>query len=127
MQNKEYLLHILAEVSNYILESNPRRMVINLHQEEDGMHLCVLDDHKRSDSELEVISKALNTTERPELAEYYGSMGGSDLLGSVRLSLVGWQIKHADVSKTEEGTKIDLWLGGDRFDSKNFNMPGPTS
>lgn len=127
MQNKEYLLHILAEVSNFILESNPRRMVINLHQEEDGMHLCVLDDHKRSDNELESMSRALNTANRPELADYYGSMGGSDLLGSVRLNLVGWQIKKADVSRTEEGTKIDLWLGGDRFDSSNFNMPKLTS
>lgn len=123
MQSKEYLLHILAEISNFILQSNPHRMVLSLHQEEDGMHLCVLDDTKRSENELEAISKALNTGNRPELAEYYGTMGGSDLLGTVRLNLVGWQIKHADVSKTDEGTKIDLWLGSDRFDSKRFTMP----
>lgn len=116
-------MHILAEVSNFILESNPHHMVLSLHQEEDGMHLCVLDDTKRSETELESISKALNTSARPELAEYYGSMGGSDLLGSVRLSLVGWQIKHADVSKTDEGTKIDLWFGSERFDSRKFSLP----
>jgi len=123
MQNKEFLMHLLAEVSNYILESHPHRMVISLHQETDGMHLCVLDDHKRPDEELDAMTKALNTTARPELAEYYGSMGGSDLLGTARLNLIGWQVKHADVARTEEGTKIDLWLGSDRFDSSHFSIP----
>jgi hypothetical protein len=27
------------------------------------------------------------------------------------------------VSRTGNGTKIDLWLGGDRFDSSYFNIP----
>jgi len=98
-------------------------MVISLHQQEDGMHLCVLDDHVRSDTELEEISNALNTPARPEMADYYGSMGGSDLLGAARLNLVGWQIKHADVSRIEEGTKIDLWLGSERFDASYFTIP----
>jgi hypothetical protein len=124
MQSKEYLLHLIGEVSNYILESQPHRMVISLHQQEDGMHLCVLDDHVRPDTELEDMSKALNTPARPEMAEYYGSMGGSDMLGAARLNLVGWQIKHADVSRLEEGgTKIDLWLGSERFDASYFTIP----
>jgi hypothetical protein len=123
MANKEFLLHLLAEISNYILESNPQRMVISLHQEEDGLHLCVVDSHIRTDEELQAISDALNSTERPELAEYYGSMGGSDLLGAARLNLIGWQIKCGDVSRTGSGTKIDLWLGGDRFDSACFTIP----
>ena len=123
MENKEYLIHLLAEVSNYILERHPHRMVISLHQEADGMHLCVLDDCKRPDSELEAMSRALNTTARPELADYYCSMGGSDLLGTARLSLIGWQVKHADVSRIDDGTKIDLWLGSERFDASYFNIP----
>jgi len=123
MKNKEYLLHLLAGVSNYILEENPRRMVVSLHQEEDGLHLCVVDDTVRSDEELAAMSAALNATARPELAEYYGSMGGSDLLGAARLNLIGWQVKHGDVSRTGNGTKIDLWLGSDRFDSSRFSIP----
>ena len=123
MQSKKYLLHLIGEISNYILESQPHRMVISLHQQEDGMHLAVLDDQVRSDTELEEMSKALNTPVRPEMAEYYGTMGGSDLLGAARLNLVGWQIKHADVSRTQEGTKIDLWLGSERFDASYFTIP----
>ena len=123
MQNKEYLLHLIGEISSYILEDKPRRMVIRLHQEEDGMHLSIVDNHVRSDTELEEITKALNPTARPELAEYYGAMGGSDMLGAARLNLVGWQIKHADVSRTKEGTKIDLWMGSKRFDASYFNIP----
>lgn len=123
MQNKEYLLTLIGEISNYILESQPHRMVISLHQQEDGMHLAVMDDHVRSDTDLEDISKALNTAARPEMADYYGSMGGSDMLGAARLRLVGWKIKHADVSRTQEGTKIDLWLGSERFDASYFTIP----
>lgn len=123
MQNKDYLLHLIAELSNYCLDSKPQRMVISLHQEEDGMHLSVLDDHRRSEKELEEMSRSLNTSARPELAEYYGAMSGSDLLGRARLDLIGWQVKHADVTRTNEGTKIDLWLGSDRFDPTRFNMP----
>jgi hypothetical protein len=123
MKTKEYVLHLLAEISNYVLEGKPSRMVISLHQEEDGLHLCVLDSTVRKDEELKTMSAALNTTVRPELADYYGSMAGSDLVGSARLNLIGWQVKHADVTRTDSGTKIDLWLGSDRFDSSRFNMP----
>jgi hypothetical protein len=122
-KNKEYIIHLLAEISNYILEGQPQRMVISLHHEEDGMHLSVLDDRARGADELEDMRRALNPGARPELADYYGSMGGSDLLGRSNLSLIGWQIKRADVGSTAEGTKIDLWLGSDRFDSMRFNMP----
>ena len=127
MQNKEYLLHLIGEISNFILESQPHRMVISLHQQEDGMHLAVMDNQVRPDTELEDISKALNTTARPEMEDYYGSMGGSDMLGAARLSLVGWKIKHADVSRTQEGTKIDLWLGSERFDASYFTIPKEVS
>jgi hypothetical protein len=123
MKTKEYVLHLLAEISNYVLEGKPSRMVISLHQEEDGLHLCVLDSTVRKDEELKTMSTALNTTVRPELADYYGSMAGSDLVGSARLNLIGWQVKHADVTRTDGGTKIDLWLGSERFDSSRFNMP----
>jgi hypothetical protein len=98
-------------------------MVISLHQEDDGLHLCVLDSVKRAEEELEAMRKALNSTVRPELADYYGSMAGSDLVGAARLNLIGWQIKHADVSSSDSGTKVDLWLGSDRFDSSRFTLP----
>ena len=87
MKTKEYIMHLLAEVSNYVLESHPSRMVISLHQEADGLHLCVIDNHERPDEELKTMSKALNTTVRPEMSEYYGSMAGSDLVGAARLNL----------------------------------------
>ena len=123
MENKEYLVHLISQISNFILEDGPQRMVISLHQEEDGLHLCVVDSTVRTDEELAEISDALNSAERPELGDYYGAMGGSDLLGSARLNLIGWQIKCGDVSRTGNGTKIDLWLGGDRFDSSYFTIP----
>lgn len=123
MKTKDYIMHLLTEVSNFILESKPSRMVISLHQEEDGLHLSVLDDTKRTEEEMADIHDSLNKPFRPELAEYYGSMAGTDLIGSARLNLIGWQVKHADVEQTDTGTKIDLWLGSDRFDSKNYAKP----
>ncbi len=123
MKTKEYIMHLLAEMSNYILDAKPMRMVISLHQEPDGLHLSVMDSTVRKDSELEAITRALNTTTRPEMAEYYGHMAGNDLVGSARLNLIGWQVKKADVERIEGGTKIDLWLGSERFDSAKFSLP----
>lgn len=123
MKRKEFLLQLIGEVSNFILEGNPRRMVISLHQESDGLHLCVIDDNPHSDEEVESISKALAKRKRPELSGYYGSMTGHDLFGAARLDLVGLQVKHGEVSRTDSGIKIDLWLGSDRFDSTNFTIP----
>lgn len=123
MNRKDFILHLVGEVAHYVLESDPMRMVISLHQEEDGLHLAVLDDRPRDDAEIESMRAALNKTRRPELAGYYGSMAGFDPLGSARLDLVGWQVKHGTVTRTDEGTKIDLWLGGDRFDPASFSMP----
>jgi hypothetical protein len=123
MKRKDIILHLLSEISSYILEEDPQQMVISLHQEEDGLHLCVIDNNKHSDEEIEKMEKALNSQKRPELAGYYGAMTGHDLLGSSRLDLLGWQVKHADVNRTDSGIKIDLWMGGDRFQSDQFTIP----
>lgn len=112
MRRKDLIVQLIGEISSYILAEDPMRMVISLHQETDGLHLCVIDDNKHTDAEIDKMEKALNSRKRPELAEYYGAMTGHDLLGSSRLNLLGWQIKHSDVTRTESGIKIDLWLGG---------------
>lgn len=124
MKRTEFIIHLIGEMAHYMLDSDPMRLVISLHQEEDGMHLAVLDDTKRTEEELTRIRDALNNARRPELAGYYGNMVGSDALGAARLNLIGWQVKHADVSATSSGTKIDLWLGGDRFNPDHFTIPG---
>ncbi len=123
MKRKELILHLIGELSNYLLENNPKRLVISLHQEEDGLHISVLDDNPHSDEEIENVDHALNSPKRPELAGYYGAMTGHDMLGASRLNLLGWQVKHCDVSRTRNGIKVDIWLGGDRFESEQFTIP----
>ncbi|WP_028974785.1 hypothetical protein [Spirochaeta cellobiosiphila] len=123
MKRQDLILHLIGEISKYILDEDPMRMVISLHQESDGLHLCVIDDNEHTDEEIERMNRALNSRKRPELAGYYGAMTGHDLLGSSRLNLLGWQLKHSDVTRTNNGIKIDLWLGGDRFDSDKFSIP----
>jgi hypothetical protein len=116
MNRKEYILHLIGEVAHYILDGEPARMVISLHQEEDGLHLVALDDTPRTDEEIRTIDLALHAGSRPELAGYYGGMAGLDLLGSGRLNLIGWQVKQADVSRVGTTTRINLWLGAERFE-----------
>ena len=123
MKRKDLILKLIGEMTSYVLDKDPMRMVISLHQEEDGLHLAIIDDSPRTDEEMADLERTLNSRKRPELAAYYGAMTGHDLLGSSRLDLMGWQIKHSDVTRMGEGTKIDLWLGGDRFDSRNFTIP----
>ena len=122
MKRREFVIHLISEIAHYVLDADPMRMVVSLHQEEDGIHLAVFDDTMRSDEELESIRAALRNPGRPELAGYYGSMAGSDMLGSARLNFIGWQIKGATVGRTDEGTQIDLWLGGKRFDPERFSI-----
>lgn len=122
MKRTEFLLHLISEVAHYILDAEPMRMVISLHQEEDGLHLAVFDDNPRTDTELESIRASLKNPDRPELAGYYGSLAGFDMLGAARLDLIGWQVKAATISRTDNGTRIDLWLGGDRFDPDRFSI-----
>ena len=127
MNKRDYILHLIGEMSHFILDGDPNRMVISLHQEEDGMHLAILDDKKRTEAELEDIRHAINCSRRPELAGYYGTMAGQEMLGTARLNLIGWQIKHGDVNRSDSGTKIDLWLGGDRFNPTDFSIPDEES
>ncbi len=123
MKRKEFLNNLIAEVTNFLLEGNPLRMVVSLHQEDDGAHLSFFDDHKRSEAELMSIRKALNPQKtRPELAGYYGMMAGHDTSWDARLKLIGWQIKRATVSNTDSGVQIDLWLGSDKFNPANFSI-----
>ena len=127
MNRTEFVLQLIGEISHYILDADPMRMVVSLHQEEDGLHLAVLDSVERSDKELTEIRQALNRKSRPELAGYYGNLAGYDSLGEARLNLIGWQVKGADVAALDSGTKIDIWLGGDRFDPTSFTIPGGDS
>lgn len=122
MKRNEFLLHLIGQIAHYVLDAEPIRMVVSVHQEEDGVHLAVIDSTNRSEDELEQIRGALNNPDRPELASYYGSLAGFDMLGEARLDLVGWQIKAATVSATNSGTRIDLWLGGDRFAPEQFTI-----
>lgn len=123
MKRRDLITHVISEISSYVLEGDPMRMVISLHQEEDGLHLSVMDDAEHTDDEIEQMEKDLNSQKRPELSGYYGAMTGRDLLGASRLNLLGWQVKHTDISRMDKGIKIDFWLGGDRFDSRKFNIP----
>lgn len=123
MKKKDFLLHLIGEVSSYILEKSPKRMVISLHQEEDGLHLCVIDNNKHSDDEIERMRRMMNSQKRPELSGYYGAMTGHDMLGHARLDLLGWQVKHSDITRVTGGIRMDMWLGGKRFESDSFNIP----
>ena len=123
MKRKELLGRLIGELTHFMLEGNPLRMVVSLHQEEDGAHISIFDDHPRSEEELGRIRSSLNPkAHRPELAEYYGSMAGHDMAWDARLKLIGWQIKHASVENLSEGLKIDLWLGSDAFNPANFSL-----
>jgi hypothetical protein len=123
MKRKEFLGRLIGELTNFILEGNPLRMVVSLHQEEDGAHVSIFDDHKRSDKEIEMIRSALNPkARRPELAEYYGLMAGHDMTWEARLKLIGWQVKHASVQNSDSGIQIDLWLGSDAFNPADFTL-----
>jgi len=126
MKRREFIVHLISEVSSFILQDQPRKMVVSLHQEADGIHLAVIDDRPRTDAEIKAIERSLNTSRRPELAGYYGEMAGHDLLGSARLNLVGWQIKHADVMKTPDGgIMLNLWIGGEGFEYTKFSLNSP--
>jgi hypothetical protein len=115
MKGKQYILHLVGEMAHFILDGEPSRMVISLHREEDGLHLVALDDAPRSDEELQRMQEALGGGLRPELAGYYGEMAGLDPAGKGRLSLIGWQVKKAEVSRLGDTTRINLWLGGEGF------------
>ena len=123
MKRRELITHLISEITGYVLKGDPMRMVISLHQEEDGLHLSVMDDAPHTDEEIEEMERALNSQKRPELAGYYGTMTDTAVLGTARLNLLGWQVKHTDITRIDKGIKIDFWLGGDRFDSRQFSIP----
>ena len=72
MKRREFLVHLISELSSFLLQGQPRKMVISLHQEADGIHLAVIDDRARSEVEIKAIERALNASRRPELAAITG-------------------------------------------------------
>lgn len=114
---KDLILHLIGGIGNYLLSEHPERMVIAIHPSADGLHLCVQDDNHHTDEEIERMRRDLNSEKRPEFAAYYGAMTGHDLLGSTRLNLLGWQVKHSDVRRTRRGIRIDIWVGGESFEN----------
>lgn len=120
----ELILHLIGEVGHYILENNPHNMVVSVHLENDGFHLVIMDDVIRSDEEIREMNGSLHRQDRPELAGYYGSMAGLEMLGQPRLNLVGWQIHHGEVQRREAGTRIDLVLGNENYDPDSSPFPG---
>ncbi|MFA5570478.1 MAG: hypothetical protein ACOX0W_01870 [Sphaerochaetaceae bacterium] len=124
MKRKELLGRLIGEMTNFLLDGDPLRLVVSLHQEEDGAHISFFDDRIRTEAELKKIYDALNPKHsRPELAAYYGTMAGHRMGWSGRLNLIGWQIKGASVNNSSSGIHIDLWLGGDSFKAEQFTIP----
>jgi hypothetical protein len=123
MQQEEMIVKIISEVSHFILQEDPNRMVISLHKEKDGIHLAILDDKKRSKKEIEKIKRSISIGQRPELSGYYGNLTGNNLLGVARLDIIGWQVKFIDVNETNDGLKIDIWIGSADFDKAKFTIP----
>ncbi len=125
MKNRNDLaLHLMSEVAHFILESDPRRMIVSVHLEGDGFHLMMMDDLERDEKEIEEINGMLHAAQRPELSGYYGSMTGLESLGQARLNMVGWQIKYGQIIQREGGSRIDLLVGGRDFDPTPFELPG---
>lgn len=116
MKRQEFILHLITEMSSFILDGDPSRMDISLYQEKDGIHLSIMDNIPRTDEEISEIHTTLNKAKRPELAGYYGSMMGHDLLGKSRLHLLGWQIKTGYISRHNGGIKIDIFVGNENYE-----------
>ncbi|MCX7775317.1 MAG: hypothetical protein N2067_04380 [Spirochaetaceae bacterium] len=123
MQRQELYIVLISELAHFVLEGNPRKMVISLHQEADGIHIAIMDDRPRTDKEMEEIEHRLHMQQRPELAAYYGTMMGHDLLGSARLEMIGWQVKGVKVERIPDGgVMINLWMGSEGFNPREFSL-----
>ncbi len=123
MKRHELYVQLISELANYILRGNPKKMVISLHMEPDGFHIAAIDDRPRTDEEIAEIEHSLMLHQRPELASYYGTMVGHDLLGSARLELIGFQVKGVKVERIPEGgVMINLWVGSEDFDPGLFTI-----
>ncbi len=123
MKRHELYVQLISELANYLLHGNPRKMVISMHLEPDGFHIAAVDDRPRSEKELSEIEHSLMLHQRPELASYYGTMIGHDLLGSARLELIGFQIKGVKIERIPEGgVMINLWIGNEGFDPTMFSI-----
>ena len=127
MKRHELYAQLISELANYMLYGDSKKMVISLHMEPDGFHLSAIDDRPRTDKEISDIEHRLMLHRRPELASYYGTMLGHDLLGTARLELIGFQIKGVKVERVPEGgVMINLWVGSDDFDPAAFTISQDT-
>jgi hypothetical protein len=123
MKRHDLYVQLISELANYLLRNNPKKMVISLHLENDGFHIVAIDDRYHSDEEIAEIEQGLKMHQRPELASYYGTMLGRDLLGDARLELIGYHVKGAKVEKIPEGgIMINLWVGSDDFNPAMFTI-----
>jgi hypothetical protein len=123
MKRHELYVQLISELANFMLTGNPKKMVISMHLEADGFHIAAIDDRPRTDKEIAEIEHSLMMQQRPELASYYGTMIGHDLLGSARLELIGFQIKSVKIEKAPEGgLMINLWIGSEDFDPALFTI-----
>jgi len=123
MKRHDLYVQLISELANYLLRDDPKKLVISLHLEADGFHIAAIDDRPHSDEEIAEIEQGLKMHQRPELASYYGTMLGRDLLGNARLELIGYQIKGARVDKIAEGgIMINFWVGSDNFNPAIFTI-----
>ncbi len=123
MKRHELYVQLISELANFLLHGNPKKMVISMHLEPDGFHIAAIDDRPRTDKEISDMEHSLMLHQRPELASYYGTMIGHDLLGNSRLELIGFQIKGVKIERVPEGgVMINLWIGNEGFDPAMFSI-----
>ena len=87
MKRKDFLGRLIGELTNFMLEGNPLRLVVSLHQEDDGAHISFFDDRPRSEKELDQIRKASHPKYRGSASDV--AKAGINLLNETGLLLEG--------------------------------------
>ncbi|MBN1259303.1 MAG: sensor histidine kinase [Anaerolineae bacterium] len=109
-KEKQKIVHVLDELLNYALRSNPQKVTITIEELEDRVQITVEDAGiELTDRECQDVARFLNTPRRNEMREYYGGLAGEETLHPRNLRIVGMMVDGGQLESCEGGGRLSIW------------------
>ena len=110
LHQKTKITHLLDELLQFVLESEPQKVSIEIEELDDRVQITVSETGARkSVHECREAECFLNAPQRSELRDYYSGLAGEEAVGPCDLRIVRMMVDGGSIEPSETGIKVLVW------------------
>ena len=110
LHQKQKITRLLDELLQFVLESEPQKVSIEIEDLGDRVQITVNETGARTSAhECQEAQCFLNAPQRSELRDYYSGLAGEESFGPCDLRIVRMMVDGGSIEPSESGLKVSVW------------------